>query len=77
MRHPLYSLLLVLLWTCPDVTADRLLLNGLFTAWIVVGALLEERDLVREFGESYREYQRRVPMLVPWKSQESAPEGNS
>jgi protein-S-isoprenylcysteine O-methyltransferase Ste14 len=75
VRHPLYSLLLVLLWTSPDVTADRLLLNSLFTAWIVAGALLEERDLVREFGASYRDYQRRVPMLVPWKAPERFPGG--
>ena len=67
VRHPLYGLFLVLLWACPDVTADRILFAVLFTAWLVVGTRLEERDLVRQFGESYREYQRRVPMLVPWK----------
>jgi protein-S-isoprenylcysteine O-methyltransferase Ste14 len=67
VRHPLYSLFLVFLWTCPDVTADRLLFNGLFTAWIVLGSTLEERDLVREFEEPYRAYQRQVPMLLPWK----------
>jgi protein-S-isoprenylcysteine O-methyltransferase Ste14 len=67
VRHPLYSLFLVLLWSCPDVTADRLLFNGLFTAWIVLGSILEERDLVREFGDPYRAYQRQVPMLVPWR----------
>jgi protein-S-isoprenylcysteine O-methyltransferase Ste14 len=67
VRHPLYSLFLVFLWTCPDVTADRLLFNGLFTAWIVLGSVLEERDLVRDLGDDYRAYQRRVPMLVPWK----------
>ena len=67
VRHPLYSLFLVLLWSCPDVTADRLLFNGLFTVWIVAGTLLEERDLVDQFGEPYREYQRQVPMLIPWR----------
>jgi protein-S-isoprenylcysteine O-methyltransferase Ste14 len=67
VRHPLYSLFLVFLWTCPDVTADRVLFNALFAAWLVLGSILEERDLVRSFGEPYRAYQRRVPMLVPWK----------
>jgi protein-S-isoprenylcysteine O-methyltransferase Ste14 len=67
VRHPLYSLFLVLLWACPDVTADRLLFNTLFTVWIVLGSVLEERDLVRQFGEPYRGYQRQVPMLLPWK----------
>jgi len=67
VRHPLYSCLIVLIWSSPDVTADRLLFNVLWTAWIWVGTVLEERDLVAEFGEPYLEYRREVPMLVPWR----------
>ena len=67
VRHPLYSLFVVMLWTFPDLTADRLLFNVLFTAWIVLGSVLEERDLAREFGDPYRTYQSQVPMLVPWR----------
>ena len=66
VRHPLYSLSLVLVWACPTFTLDRLLFSLLWTAWILVGAVLEERDLVSEFGQAYRDYQRRVPMLIPW-----------
>ena len=65
--HPLYGLVIVLAWTSPDLSADRLLFNGLFTVWIVIGTVLEERDLVGHFGEPYGEYQRTVPMLVPWR----------
>ena len=65
VRHPLYAFVLVLLWSYPDLTADRLLLNVSWTIWIFTGAVLEERDLVSAFGESYREYQRQVPMLLP------------
>jgi protein-S-isoprenylcysteine O-methyltransferase Ste14 len=67
VRHPLYSLFIVMAWTFPDLTADRLLFTVLFTAWIVLGTVLEERDLVRELGDSYRTYQSQVPMLVPWR----------
>jgi protein-S-isoprenylcysteine O-methyltransferase Ste14 len=67
VRHPLYSLFIVMAWTFPDVAADRLLFNVLFTAWIVLGTVLEERDLVRELGDPYRTYQTQVPMLVPWR----------
>ena len=67
VRHPLYACILALLWIRPDMTADGLLLSILWSGWIVVGTLLEERDLVADFGDEYRLYQRQVPMLVPWR----------
>ena len=54
-----------MIWASPDVTADRLLFNVLWSIWMVVATRLEERDLAADFGEAYREYQRSVPMLVP------------
>lgn len=68
VRHPLYFTMLVLIWACPDVTLDRLLFAVLWSAWIVAGTLLEERDLAAEFGAGYRDYQRAVPMLIPWRA---------
>jgi protein-S-isoprenylcysteine O-methyltransferase Ste14 len=65
VRHPLYALAIVLFWACPDATLDRLLFAALWTAWVVLACRLEERDLTARFGEPYREYRRRVPMLVP------------
>ena len=65
VRHPLYLAIIVLFWSNPDLTADRLLFDGLWTAWIVLGTLLEERDLVAELGDPYRSYRRSVPMLIP------------
>jgi protein-S-isoprenylcysteine O-methyltransferase Ste14 len=44
------------------------LFNLLFPGWIVAGTILEERDLVAAFGEPYRDYQRQVPMLLPFGS---------
>jgi protein-S-isoprenylcysteine O-methyltransferase Ste14 len=67
VRHPLYLATLLMIWSYPDLTADRLLFNVLFTAWIVLGAVLEERDLVADYGDGYRNYQRRVPMLIPYR----------
>ena len=67
VRHPLYLTTLLMIWSYPDLTADRLLFNLLFTAWIIVGTVLEERDLVAEYGEAYRQYQRAVPMLLPYR----------
>ena len=58
-------MMLLLIWSTPRLSTDQLLFNVLWTAWIVVGAKLEERDLVADFGDTYRRYQRAVPMLVP------------
>jgi methanethiol S-methyltransferase len=69
VRHPFYFLAIVLLWTTPVISIDRVLLNALFTVWIVLGARWEERDLAVTFGEDYRRHQRQVPMLIPWKWQ--------
>ncbi|MBL8291487.1 MAG: isoprenylcysteine carboxylmethyltransferase family protein [Bryobacterales bacterium] len=65
VRHPFYSFGIIALWAAPVLSLDRLLLNTVFTLWIVMGASLEERDLLCEFGEDYRLYQRAVPMFVP------------
>lgn len=65
VRHPLYAGLIVLFWTNPDLTADRLLFNILWSGWMVFATALEEKDLVREFGAAYVRYQHDVPMLVP------------
>ena len=67
VRHPLYACILALFWIRPEMMADGLLLSILWSGWIVIGTVLEERDLVADFGDEYRRYQRQVPMLVPWR----------
>jgi len=34
--------------------------------YILLAIQFKEHDLVREFGATYEEYRRRVPMLVPF-----------
>jgi protein-S-isoprenylcysteine O-methyltransferase Ste14 len=65
VRHPQYFCILVMIWSQPDLTADRLLFNVLWSTWITVGTILEERDLTATIGQQYQEYQSRVPMLIP------------
>lgn len=67
VRHPMYFLVLLLIWSRPTLTAWRLLFNCLWSGWIVVGALLEERDLRALFGDKYKLYSSMVPMVIPWK----------
>jgi protein-S-isoprenylcysteine O-methyltransferase Ste14 len=75
VRHPWYSLGLVLLWT-RDMDAARLVAASLATGYVVIGSWLEERKLLVYHGERYRRYRQRVPALVPrpwrWLDAESA-----
>lgn len=65
VRHPLYSAGLAFIWLTPIMTASTLALFLGLTLYIYIGSIFEERRLVSEFGEPYREYQRRVPRLIP------------
>jgi protein-S-isoprenylcysteine O-methyltransferase Ste14 len=67
IRHPLMACLLAFLWLEPIMPPGLLLLSGGLTAYILVGVVLEERDLLRRFGPAYADYRRRVPMFLPWR----------
>jgi len=67
VRHPVYLFVLIMIWSCPYLSADRLLFNIMWSVWIIVGAFLEEKDLISQFGDTYRKYQKSVPMLLPYK----------
>ncbi len=66
-RHPFYFFILAMIWLYPIMTIDRLIFAITWSGWIVVGTILEEKDLVEEIGEEYKIYQSNVPMLIPYK----------
>lgn len=67
VRHPLYFGTLLSTWAFLLVLPmmSYLVSCVMMTLYTCVGVVFEERKLRRTFGEEYRRYQERVPMLIP------------
>lgn len=70
VRHPLYLGFLVAFWSTPIMTVGHLLFASGLTVYVLIAIPLEERDLAAQFGQRYRDYQKRVRALIPFPRSE-------
>ena len=73
VRHPLYAAGFLILWG--RIADESTLATALWaSAYLLIGARLEERRLLARFGEAYARYRSRVPAFVPWRGRAWADE---
>lgn len=65
IRHPMYLALIIYLWMQTFRVVD-IIVNIILTIYVIIGTILEEKKLILEFGEAYKQYQKKVPMLIPF-----------
>lgn len=67
LRHPLYLGTFGFIWGAFLVFPflSFFVSNAVITLYTLLAIRLEEAKLVAEFGEQYRSYQKKVPMILP------------
>jgi len=73
IRHPWYAGALLLFLFCRPFTDVNTVWRGVFFAYTLIGTELEERKLLRQFGQDYADYRRRVPRFFPRLRPRSTP----
>ncbi len=67
VRHPLYAGTFIFIWGLFIFVpySSLLISNFIITVYTLIGIGFEEKKLIKEFGDQYQEYKRKVPMILP------------
>lgn len=66
VRHPIQTGVVIAMVAAPDMTTGRALLAVGMFVYIAIGLFYEEKDLLGEFGDTYKDYKKRVPAVIPF-----------
>jgi protein-S-isoprenylcysteine O-methyltransferase Ste14 len=67
VRHPIMLGFIIAFWATPVMTVGHLIFAISTTIYIIIAVkYLEEKDLRDSIGKEYEEYQKKVPMLIPF-----------
>ena len=66
-RHPIYFFSIIFLMFRAEMNLSYLTMFLSFTAYFYIGSYYEEKKLVRLFGDVYKDYQKNVPRIFPYK----------
>ena len=66
VRHPIQTGVLIGVWSTAYMSITQLVLSVSMTIYIFIGLYYEEKSLVSHFGDSYLDYKKRVPAVIPF-----------
>lgn len=65
VRHPIQTGVLLGVWSTANMSMTQFMLSVCMTLYIFIGLYFEEKSLIAHFGDTYLEYKKRVPAVVP------------
>ena len=65
IRHPLYAAAILVFSFMPVLTRNWVTVSALADLYFIWGALIEEKRLIKRFGQDYLEYMKKVPRFIP------------
>lgn len=67
VRHPLYAGGIMVLFAKMGMTMLDMVAISLISAYLIIGAYIEEKRLRSVFGDEYKQYMAKVSMFIPMK----------